>query len=91
MLCTGDRQYYSLIFRCGYSDVLLRHPNLAEMKWSAYYTTLGGGAASVPVELMPGKVFNIEFSYRKHYEYWQKPSYENSGTPLPELPKHPAA
>jgi hypothetical protein len=61
------------------------------MKWSAYYTTLGGGAASVPVELMPGKVFNIEFSYRKHYEYWQKPSYENSGTPLPEVPKHPAA
>lgn len=83
MLCTGETQHYKLVFREGYTDAALRHPDIAAVPWSTHYTTLGGGAIGAPVELPPGKTWVAEFSYRKYYEYWNKPRYETSGTPLP--------
>lgn len=83
MLCTGETQFYKLVFREGYTDAAMRHPDLAAVPLSKHYTTLGGGAISVPVELPPGGTWIAEFSYRKYYEYWDKPVFETSGTPLP--------
>jgi hypothetical protein len=79
--CPGNRQYYSIVWRQGFTDALVAHPDIAEVEYSRYFAAVGAGKVAVPVRLEPGEVWLAEFCFRKHYEYWYLP-FEKDGTPF---------
>lgn len=86
--CPGNRQYYSYVWRQGYSDTIVAHPGVFS-EWMTCLASVGAGKIAVPVVLKPGEVWHAEFSFRKHYQYWPTLPFEDYGTPEPDIPLMP--
>jgi hypothetical protein len=82
LFCPGVPEHYKLVWRAGFCDAVVRHPDLDEVEWSTRFATVGGGRVATPVVLGPGETWYAEFSFRKHYEYWKVPDFETEGTPV---------
>lgn len=86
--CPGNRQYYSYVWRQGFSDTIVAHPGVFA-EWMTCLASVGAGKVAVPVVLKPGEVWHAEFAFRKHYHYWPTMPFEDYGTPEPDVPLMP--
>ena len=83
LFCPGDLSHFELVFRSGFKDTIVAHPDIDQFPEANEYVTIGAGKLAAPVRLPPGCVWFAEFGIRKHSTYWTVPIFEDEGTPLP--------
>lgn len=77
LFCPGGESHVKMRWRAGFSDLVIRHGDLAREDGIHHtITSIGAAAAMVPVQLQPGESWEAEFGFRRYSRRWRKPAFE---------------